>query len=419
MRWGVGTITLWPIVAVVLVVLAAGETKSDPTNESSQAVSVVRLFSAAEIDYFHTNSRYAGFAELVNSKQLAQTAMESPEHLSAYRSVNLQSDSEPVAGYVLGLIVAADGTTYKLSLTQKTVKCGFGVFTDEKGLLYEGKAIDCTTADTASGPLPTWAEPDATKAIPAVRTDAPCPLPQLLQGASSRVQELSDNLQQFSAKERIDHVEVGKNGKPHTTTSVFDYVAAIHQEESGHAYVEEYRSGPSGVETSPATLADTGTAAFALIFHPRHIEEFAMDCDGSTTVGGRPVWQVHFAQRPDRINDFHAFRVNKMTYRVKLKGLAWIAADNYEVVRLETDLMEPIKQINLQTEHMIIDYAPVDFPKHKVKLWLPESSALYVDYRGHRYERRHNFSDFQLFWVEAEQKVKEPHPGQGFAPQKD
>jgi len=418
-RGGIGAITLWPIILVALVGPASGETKSDPTNESNQAVGVVRLFSAAEIDYFHVNHHYASFTELVTSKQLAQTALASPEHLPAYRSVNLQSDSEPLAGYVLGLVVAADGTTYKLSLTQKTTKCGFGVFTDEKGLLYEGKALDCTTEDAAGVPLPSWAEPDAAKAIPAVHTDAPCPLPQLLQGASSRVQELSDNLQQFSAKERIDHVEAGKNGKPRTTTSVFDYVAAIHQEEPGHAYVEEYRSGPSGVETSPATLADTGTAAFALIFHPRHLEEFAMDCDGSTTVGGRPVWQVHFSQRPDRPNDFHAFRVNDTTYRVKLKGLAWIAADNYEVVRLETDLMEPIKQIDLKTEHMIIDYAPVNFPKHKVQLWLPESSALYVDYRGHRYERRHNFSDFQLFWVEAEQKVKEPHPGQAFAPQKD
>jgi hypothetical protein len=166
-------------------------------------------------------------------------------------------------------------------------------------------------------------------------------------------------------------------------------------------------------------LADTGTAAFALIFHPRHIDEFAMECEGATTIADRPVWQVRFAQRPDRANDFHAFRVGKVTYHVKLKGRAWIAADNYEVVRLETDLLEPIKEIDLKTEHMVIDYAPVAFHKHNVQMWLPENASVYVDYRGHRYERRHNFSDFQLFWVEAEQKVKEPHPGLSFADQKN
>lgn len=416
MRRGVGTITTWFVVLVPLVVLA--ETKSDPTSKSSQAVGVVRLVSAAEIDYFHANGRYASFAELVGSKQLARTAMQSPEHLPAYRSVNLQSDSEPIAGYVLGLAVTADGTTYKLSLTQKTSKCGFAVFTDERGALYEGKPIDCSIGDTASISLPSWAEQDATKAISPVRTDVSCPLPQLLQGASTRVQELSDNLQRFSAKERIDHMEVGKNGKSRTTTSVFDYVAEIHQDEPGHAHVEEYRSGPNRFETSPATLADTGTAAFALIFHPRHIDEFAMECEGATTVNARPVWQVHFNQRSDRVSDFHSFRVDEMTYHVKLKGRAWIASDNYEVVRLETDLMEPIKQIDLQTEHMIVDYAPVEFQKHKVQLWLPESATLYVDYRGHRYERRHKFSDFQLFWVDTKEEVKEPRVGQAFAPQK-
>lgn len=416
---GVATVALGPVVVVAIGILAFSQPKSEPDNDHSQAVSVVRLFRAAEIDYFHAHGRYASFPELVKSKQLSQTAMQAPENLPAYQSLHLESEADPIAAYILGLAVTPDGASYKLSLTQKAVKCGFGVFTDERGIVYEGKAVDCSTAEVAGIALPSWAEPDATEAIPPVHSDVPCPFAQVLQEASSRVRELSDNLQQFSAKERIDHIEAGKGGKPHTTTTVFDYVAAIHQEDPDHTYVEEYRSGADGLETPPGQLADTGTAAFALIFHPRHVDEFAMECEGSTTVNGLPVWQVSFAQRPDRINDFHAFRVNKVTYRVKLKGRAWIASGNYEVVRLETELMEPVKQIGLQMEHMVINYAPVDFQKHKVQLWLPQSAALYVDYREHRYERRHNFSDFQLFWVEAEQKVKEPRVGQSFAPQKE
>jgi hypothetical protein len=86
---------------------------------------------------------------------------------------------------------------------------------------------------------------------------------------------------------------------------------------------------------------------------------------------------------------------------------AWIAVDNYEVLRLQTDLIEPIGQIRLLREHSDIHYGAVEFRKQNVRLWLPQSADLYMDFRGHRYQRRHNFSNFQLFRVETGQTVGE------------
>jgi hypothetical protein len=413
MRKSLGAVTLWLMVLATPIVLTAGDAKPELASESDNAVDLAHLVSLAEGDYFHANGRYATFVELIKSGQLRRTAVHSPENLPAYRTVNSQSDSEPVAGYIVGSVVNADGSMYKVSLTKKTDKCGMVVYSDESGLLYKGKAIACGKEEATSSPAPAtrdWAPPDVDDAIPPVSTVTPCPLPQLLHDASDRVQELADNLQRFSAKERIGDADIDKNGKPHNgRTSVFDYVAEI-RSDLGSTYVEEYRSGGSAIASS-AGLLDTGTAAFALIFHPLHIEQFAMDCEGLTSIGTRPVWQLHFAQRPDRVNDFHAFRVNGNLYRVNLKGRAWVAADNYVVVRLETDLIEPIKEIALQVEHMVIDYGPVEFRKRNLQLWLPGSASLYVDFHGHRYQRRHDFSDFQLFWVETEQQVRETHQG--------
>ena len=67
--------------------------------------------------------------------------------------------------------------------------------------------------------------------------------------------------------------------------------------------------------------------------------------------------------------------------------------------------MSPIPLIDLQLEHQVIVYAPVEFKKGHVRLWLPESTALYIAHRGHRYERVHSFSQFQLFSVDAIIKV--------------
>jgi hypothetical protein len=110
-------------------------------------------------------------------------------------------------------------------------------------------------------------------------------------------------------------------------------------------------------------------------------------------------------ERTDPSKAFQALRIGGSLYLPRLKGRAWIAPDNYAVLRIETDLVSPIPQIDLQMEHLVIIYAPVEFQKGHVRLWLPASVSLYLTYRGHRYERVHNFSQFQLFSVQA---IKEP-----------
>ena len=155
-------------------------------------------------------------------------------------------------------------------------------------------------------------------------------------------------------------------------------------------------------------MIDSGTAAFALIFHPSHVGNFDFRCEGLTDLKGSLAWQLHFEESTDPNRSFTAVRWRGSIYLPRFKGRAWITTDTYNVLRIETDLVSPIKQIDLQREHQVISYAPVDFPKRHVRLWLPESSSLYVSYRGHRYERVHTFSQFQLFSVESTEAIKEP-----------
>jgi len=85
-------------------------------------------------------------------------------------------------------------------------------------------------------------------------------------------------------------------------------------------------------------------------------------------------------------------------------------------LRLQTDLIAPVPQIDLQVEHLDIAYAPVAFEKRKLQVWLPESAALYIAYHGHRYARLHSFNQFQLFQVATEQTVKTPQPSSDAGP---
>jgi hypothetical protein len=153
-------------------------------------------------------------------------------------------------------------------------------------------------------------------------------------------------------------------------------------------------------------VVDTGMAAFALIFHPTHLGSFDFRCEGLSELRGSPAWQVHLEERAGPAHAFQSLRIGRSLYLPRMKGRAWIATDSYAVLRIETDLVSPIPLIDLQREHQVTVYAPVEFQKRHVRLWLPESTSLYIAHRGHRYVRVHSFSQFQLFAVDV--AIKEP-----------
>jgi hypothetical protein len=235
-----------------------------PENDANSKVDVVRLIGSAEAAWFQNHGRYATLEELIQSGQVERTACQSSDYKSAVKWLSLQSESQSVAGFSLNLTVSSSGTGYQLYLTQKGKKCGVGWFTDEAGILYEGKAVNCEEHSPASA-LKNWSPPDIDAVLPPVRNDGPCPLQEILHEASVRATELVENLQRFTAAEQIEHTEFRRNGEPHKSNSeLFTYTAEIEQNANGDFWIEEYRSSKIPTDTPP--LADTGTAAFALIF---------------------------------------------------------------------------------------------------------------------------------------------------------
>jgi hypothetical protein len=387
--------------------LAGSRSKEEGTGSATgDEIRILRLITAAESEYFRAQGQYATFEELIQSGQIQRTATQSSDYSRALQSLQLQTDSQPVAGFTLNLWVSSNGSRFHLYLTQREEKCGVGWFMDEAGVLYRGKAVNCAEHMTAPL-LKSWRPPDINTDMPPVRNDGLCPLSQILHETSERATELVENLQRFTATEQIEHTEFRKNGKPRRPTSeLFSYVAELKENPFGEFWVDEYRTASR--QSDPPPLVENATAASALIFHPKMIGDFEIHCEGQTDLQGLPAWQLGFEERPDPNKSFSAFRINGTEYPVRLKGRAWISADNYQVLRLQRDLVAPVPEINLQFEHSDIAYAPVEFANHRFSLWLPKIASMDVGYQGHHYQRVHSFSHFQLFLVDTEQRVKEP-----------
>lgn len=254
---------------------------------------------------------------------------------------------------------------------------------------------------------PAWPPTDIDTAEPALNPEAACSLPAVLQGASQHATEFSSDLDRFTAIEVIQSVEAKNSGAwDRVQTRTFDYMAVVTRPRTGVAYVDESRVAKGRSE--PPAIRTEGLVVTALIFHPENINDFAMICEGMGEWHGKPSWRIRFAQKQDRPANFQVIHVDDKRFGVKLKGRAWIAADNYEIEHIDVDLLEPIPQIRLLTEHSSIDYGAVGFTNGSSHLWLPQQADFYLDINGHRFFNRHQLSNFLLFSVGVKQETEQP-----------
>jgi tetratricopeptide (TPR) repeat protein len=267
------------------------------------------------------------------------------------------------------------------------------------------------TANVIWLPLPySWLPPDVDERMPPVEPGTRCALDDVLQKAGKRIQEFVSNVDRFTATESLKHESINKWGLPSSPqTRKFDYVVGVEEIRPGRLSVEEYRRSHGSAGDFPDDVASIGLPALVLIFHPYNTGTFEMTCEGLARWNGAPAWQVHFRQRSDKPNTIRSYRIaSGRSYPVALKGRAWIAADSYQILRLETDLITPVPEIRLATDRAIIEYGPVHFREGKVDMWLPQSAELYYDWKGRRSHRRHSFNNYLLFSVGDKQRISVP-----------
>jgi len=252
--------------------------------------------------------------------------------------------------------------------------------------------------------IDSWVPPDVDQDVPQVAPGTACPLTGVLSNAGNRVQELVKNVDKYAATEVVEHQSVDKSGQLRPPEiRKFNYLVSITKWPSGSMGVEEYRDGGSDPNQFPEHVATVGTPSLVLIFHPDLAKDFTMTCEGLGQWQGQPAWQIRFEERSDTKHPTSFFVMSGRAFGLRLRGRAWILADSYQVGRLETDLAGAIPEIGLRLQHEDIEYRPVRFDAGKTEMWLPSNCDLYMDFRGHRFYRRHHFTDFKLFSIELQQ----------------
>jgi tetratricopeptide (TPR) repeat protein len=278
----------------------------------------------------------------------------------------------------------------------------------EQGAVIARGARSATDAALAALPpeLPVtpWGPPGVDESKPLVKTGVTCPYDQVLEMSGRRVQQLVEDISQFSATEHLLHERLDKFGNPTSKENrKFGYLATITENPPGYFGVDEDRQLQSGDVGVPDDIVTRGFMGLALIFHPHIRGDFQMSCEGLSDFQGNPAWLMYFRQRDDRPSHFGRYLVGTQPYDVRLKGRAWISAKNFEVVRMESELLNPVDRLSVQ--HQIVQYGPIHFKDKNVDLWLPKSVDLYLEINKRRYYRQHSFDQYLLFSVDSQQKL--------------
>ncbi len=262
-------------------------------------------------------------------------------------------------------------------------------------------------ASEPSLPPSNWGPPGVDDVKPTVAAGVACPYDQVIEMSGERVKQLVDSISQFAATEDMLHEQLDPVGNPLTKVNrKYDYAASITEEKPGFLQIDEYRNDRYGIPDLPDRIVTSGFVSLALIFHPDMRENYAITCEGLGDWHGRATWLMHFRQRDDKPSRLADLVVGPNTYPIKLKGRAWITADNFQIVRIESELSSPLPVLAVQ--HQIAEYGPVHFQKKNVDLWLPQSVNLFFELNRHRYYRKQTFDHYMLFATNAEEKQQVP-----------
>jgi tetratricopeptide (TPR) repeat protein len=256
--------------------------------------------------------------------------------------------------------------------------------------------------------MQTWRPPDIDDAKPTLTPGVTCPSTQVLVEAGKRVQELVQDVTRFAADEDLFHQSLDSAGlSTNAETRKYNYVAAISLLPEAVS-IEEYRSNRVVQGGYPDSISTNGFAMLAVVLHPEMQVDFDFDCEGQGEWRGQTSWLVHFQQRHDRPNRMQEYNVGGQTFRVDLKGRAWVSTDKFQIERIDADIVNPMRDIQLLSEHQKVEYGPVPFPKKNTSLWLPKKAEIFLDIRQHLYYRRHSFDNYMLFDVGTSQNDKLP-----------
>ncbi len=262
-------------------------------------------------------------------------------------------------------------------------------------------------------------------------------LASLLEKAGERVVAFFRDFSNTSSKETI---KLARTGGRQVIDSItwglpimerreenFNYFIMPGTGKAGISWVEDRadkKNNPVNQKAIPGYMMSTGYASLCMYLHPDHQPNSRFRYLGRESK--KPyAYVIAFAQKPES-GDYLAQYTDmpepiKIRYmaqgfvtpepekiRYAVQGFVWINPDSYQIMRIRTRMLSPEKPGTLKRTMTDVQYDKVRFDDTQREFWLPKTAYIYWEFSNWTYINQHEYSDYHLFSVETEYKIKQP-----------
>jgi hypothetical protein len=248
------------------------------------------------------------------------------------------------------------------------------------------------------------------KKIPELRKLKPASdqqiLPKILEKTAANVDGFFRDIVDLIAEENISEERSTSFGS--SRARVRDSYLIVRGGDDAPSDVLEYRMDDAGKRIDrmlpPGYLVTSGFALISNYLSAAAQPESRFRYLGDQKLGSRDTYVIAFAQVPGRATQFITMAgPHGNSGDMLVQGIAWIAQDNFQIVRLRTDLLAPRPEIIRQTTD--VNFAEVSFQDIANPLWLPSQVKVYLTVKeaGALYERQfhneHRYTNYRRYRV--------------------
>jgi len=229
-------------------------------------------------------------------------------------------------------------------------------------------------------------------------------LPAILKKAGHSVDVFIGNVGDLIADEDVTQQRLNADGKVKAKLRTRDdYLILHHGYEWGAS--SEYRMDKSGnrlgaIGLEKGYLVTAGYALNSISFGTDTQSQSNFRYLGDQKLGARDAFVLAFAQRPGEVTFSTVMRGTGIhETEMYTQGILWIDKNNFQILRLRSDLLEPNKEIRLNRATTDVSFSQVQLQNNPEPLWLPNDVTVFIEIANEKYRNLHHYTNYRRYQV--------------------
>ncbi len=260
--------------------------------------------------------------------------------------------------------------------------------------------------------------PELQKAVSTLHGLEPDPSQDQLSLVLTKVGQVAEDIlgktPNLLSHENVEQVFEMEDGTPSNSKALndsrpreFDYLILFQDDPiNSRIKLEEYRTDPQGhpIDPSIGDVRNPRSQGFAttwLLFLPSHGAESRFRYLGKQKIKEHGTFVVAFAQNPGLVQFPAEVAFQGGRIPVFHQGVAWIDEATFRIVRLQTDLLNPIPSIHMERLTARLQFDDMQVSGMTSLLWLPREVEITSKIKHEIFSEVHRYSNYRLYAVSS------------------